>query len=115
MREAILPDWAEDRGNGKIRIEATKFYPEWLERLGLEGKDAYELELAKQCAKKEIKLAVAGTSANCKPGGSLEIKITDASKEQGTYKQTGENLDEQLERAGKDARKAFEKIIGVSI
>lgn len=93
MRSLSLPSWAKMIVKGKIEAEASEFYPEILEELGITEVGDEELEIAFQCMKMDIQHAVAGTEAMPKSGGALVIIVNDASKEESgisKWRQSGE-------------------------
>lgn len=86
MRTLQLPEWAELVTAGRIKIHASKMYPEMLKRLRCEEKDQYWLTMALECAKLEVRHALMGTDALPKEGGALVIIVVDTDKSAGTWK-----------------------------
>lgn len=130
-----MPSWAALTSNGKVTIEAAKFYPEILEELwadedwpeeekglyeGLQrGKiDAYWLEVAFQVAKMDIQSAISGTASMPEKGGALLITVSDSTKaENGVsiYAQATAEKGRGAEAAskGREAREHYKRIRAV--
>jgi hypothetical protein len=115
MRTAQLPAWATALAPGKIEIQASQFYPEWLTLLGLaslENLTQYDLECAYQCAKMDIQFAIAGTDLMPPEGGALVILVKDDEKESGKWAQKNYPPGKGAEAAykGKEARAHYKRI-----
>lgn len=114
MRTAQLPAWATALAPGKIEIQASQFYPEWLGLLGvaLDNITQYDLECAFQCAKMDIQMAVAGTELMPPEGGALCIFVKDDDKESGKWAQKNYPPGKGIEAAskGKEAREHYKRI-----
>ncbi len=114
MRKAQLPAWATAIAPGKIEIQASQFYPEWLGLLGVTEDQItqYDLECAFQCAKMDIQFAVAGTDLMPKEGGALCIFVKDNDKETDKWAQKkyppGKGI--QAAAQGHEARKHYKRI-----
>lgn len=121
MREANLPVWASAISKGKIAMDATEFYPDWLQRLGIELNDVdqYWLEVARQCAKLEVTFAVAGTNLMADSGGALVLIIEDSSKTEDGSKwaqvkfPAGKGAEAANRKDG--ARAHFNRVMGLNI
>ncbi|SEN43472.1 hypothetical protein [Nitrosomonas marina] len=114
MKTAQLPAWAKALAPGKIEIQASVFYPEWLALLGVAEKDInqYWLECAFQCAKMDIQFAVAGTELMPSPGGALVILVKDDDKVTGRWAQKNYPEGKGVDAAtrGKEAREHYRRI-----
>lgn len=114
MKTAQLPAWAKALAPGKIEIQASEFYPEWLTLLGVEldAITQYDLECAFQCAKMDIQFAVAGTELMPPEGGALVILVKDDDKLDGKWKQKNypEGKGVLAASKGKEAREHYKRI-----
>jgi len=85
MRPLHLPSWAELISRGRVKIHASKMYPEMLERLGCDEKDQYWLSMALECAKLEVRHALVGTDALPGLNGALVLIVSDTDKSSGLW------------------------------
>lgn len=63
--QIVLPAWAKHvgkthRGLPRIEVDPDKFYPVLLKELGFEEIDQYALEVAYQCMKMDLQVAMGG-------------------------------------------------------
>lgn len=116
MRELSLPKWAKAIGPGKVEIDVSVCYPALLEELGVaEGQiDQYWLEVAFQCAKTDVQLAIAGTDMAPPAGGALVIFVTDPEKSEKGSKWAQKNHPKgrgaEAAARGKEARSHYARI-----
>lgn len=114
MKTAQLPAWAKALAPGKIEIQASAFYPEWLALLGanMDSLTQYDLECAFQCAKMDVQFAVAGTELMPQSGGALVILIKDDDKADGKWRQSNYPEGKGVEAAtkGREAREHYKRI-----
>lgn len=81
MKELNMPSWAEVMKPGHIKVRAEEFYPQLFDELGY-NKESFsqrELEIAYQCMKMDVRMAITGTEADVQKG-ALNIVITNAPK-----------------------------------
>lgn len=107
-----LPSWAKVVAIAKIEMNAGEFYPEILGELGVKDIDQYWLEIAYQCAKLDVQLAVSGTEHQAPNGGALCLIILDEGKQ---YAQSKYPAGLGIEQAGRDAKAKWRKLRGLNI
>lgn len=107
-----LPSWAKVIDTAKIEMDAGKFYPEILEDFGVKELDQYWLEVAFQCAKLDVQLAVSGTEHQAPTGGALCLIVVDEGKQ---YAQSKYPEGKGADQAGKDAKSLWKKLRGLDI
>lgn len=78
--KAVLPDYAKEISPGKVEVQASEFYPFWLDSLGVSEPDQYWLDVAFVCMRMDIQLATELTESAPPRGGALVIIVQDSEK-----------------------------------
>jgi len=113
-----LPEYARMLKNGRIEIDADKFYPLLLKELGITDIDQYWLEVAYQCMKLDMQSAIKGTEIEIN-GGAVVLLVKDATKlsNDGISKWAQERFPKgkgiDAATKGKEARAHYKRIRGV--
>ena len=123
MRELHLPSYATAVAPGRINMEGAQFYPEILAELGVSENEItqYDLELARQIAYIDCKVAVAGTSYQVPDqGGAAVFRFTDATKAddpegKSKYRQDRYPEGKGVVQARKDLKSVYANLRGISI
>ena len=115
----LFPDWAEALGNGRVRLQADKFYPQIISELsditfsddsglreikedqGLPSEDSdFWKEAAYQIAKLRIQdIAKVDHSVGVKKGGALVLLINDDSKSESGVSKWKQTTDIKIKRS----------------
>ena len=87
-KELNLPAWAQLLAPSRVEVDASAFYPEILNELGIHESQItqYWLEVAKSIMKYDVRVAVAGTDAAVPVNGALTILVNDDTKQGGVSK-----------------------------
>lgn len=118
MRELHLPSWATAKGKGRVETDAAVFYPEILAELKVTEVNRYWLEMARQVAKLDVQLAVAGTEMQAEQGGALVILIKDTTKGAdgiSKYAQSRYPDEDGAKLARGDLKRQYANLRGVSL
>ena len=113
----VLPPWAKvvERHSGKVSIcidvDTDGYVREWLELLGAPTIDQYWLEVAYQCAKLDVQMALVGTKYDPRTcGAPVEFHFNKASKWALNLYPHGRGI--EMATKGKEARGHYVRIRG---
>ena len=112
-----LPSWAsqEKSTHNKVsivvKVDSAAAYKDWLERLGNPEVDQYWLEVAYQCIKLDVQMAIAGTEFDPRTAGkSAEFRFSNAPEF--ALKNHPEGKGAALATKGLEARNHYVRIRG---
>ena len=87
MTELSLPSWAKQKAAKSnkvsvvVEVDTDAAYADWLQRLEVKNVDQYWLEVAYQCIKLDVQMALAGTSLDPRVAGkSAEFRFSNCPK-----------------------------------
>ena len=113
MKELNLPSWATAVKPGHFQVKAEEFYPQLFAELGY-SKEAFtrkELEIAYQCMKMDLRMAITGTEMDVQKG-ALNISISNAP----AWKQSNASDDgESIGTRKKQAKLEWSRIRGIPV